>query len=211
MAEIQKQSGIVYIVGKVIDQFPIYFADIEKSYILALLKNHFANKRLEKEKDKISARTLQFEKELARGPRDEAVVSFVEGLKAEGRFEDVIFAVVNMGDQEKLHLDLAQFERLLITLGETQYEMGRAEEAKETFTELLKKKPDSLEARNNLGVIHASEGKLVEAQQMFRSVLEQDPGHLQAKENLKLLQTNDGLSGGQGVFQSDEPAMNLSG
>lgn len=203
MEEIQKESGIVYEVKKVMDGFPIYFANPERSYMNALLHGEFRNERLHREKEEVSNLTRSFEKDLDNLAPEQAVIRFIEGLQSEQRLEDAIYVIGQACSGTRFRFSRAQSAKLYILLGECQYQIGQIEAAKETFREVLKVMPGSCEAFNNLGVIYFSEGKIRESYEMFRMVLKQEPSHEEARENIRLIEAQDTKVAKNSDFQSN--------
>ena len=185
MKNISKKSGIVYIGRKVIDNFPIYFADLEKSYISALIRGGFNNERLKSEKPEISNLILDLENKLRQGAAEHALIEFIENLKKERRFEDIVHTIIEISNINRFNFSQKHLESLLLTLGVAQYEMGKIEESEKTFQEIVKRNPNSCEAHNNLGIIYFSQKKYPEAAKTFEYVLKNDPNNAAAKENLR--------------------------
>jgi len=188
MERIRKQSGIAYIVRKVIDNFPIYFADVEKSYISALITGVFLNERLKNEKEKISRLTLAFENNIKQASSEEELIKFVKDLKEVGRFEDLIYAVMEISNGRRFNFSEKDLIFFFLSLGEAQFQTGQIDDAEKTFQEIIKQNPDSFEVYNNLGVIYSAKGQIQEARSMFEKFLSYDPNNSDAKENVILLQ-----------------------
>lgn len=185
--EIQRQSGIVYIAKKVIDGFPIYFADVEKSYIRALVKGRFLNERLKNERNKMFEETLKLEKEIKENRFEPALLRFVGKLKENGRYEDLIHTVIEICNEKRFCFSKGEYEFMLLALGEAQFQLGHAKEAQKTFEKVISLNPESSEALNNLGVVYASKGEYEKAHETFAAVLSRNPHNVDAQQNVKVL------------------------
>jgi len=188
MEEIRRRSGIVYIVRKVIDKFPIYLADTEKSYISAVIKGEWQNTRLRDETHKISENTLGFQQDIRAGKRPEgAVGDFINALEAVDRDEDIVHTVEEVSKEKRFRFTKGEYEYLLMALGEAQYRLEYSNEAVKTFEAVLNLNPQSLEAYNNLAVVYASRGEYERACETFGAILAKDPNNKDAKENVRQL------------------------
>ena len=99
------------------------------------------------------------------------------------------------------------------SLGVCLAELGRGEEARHYFDEVLKRDPDDLEAHYNLGQISQSLGALEEAEEHYNRCLSLDPEHVFAHLRLgqiaeqkgdstaarKLYEATSRLKGGEGL------------
>jgi tetratricopeptide (TPR) repeat protein len=189
LGEIGEITGIVYTEKKVIDHFPIYMADIEKSYIKALIRNNFKNQRLRSERDRISAETLQFEDNRLSGNARTALHGYLNALENAERYEDMICVVLEVVNLKIFASEPAFLHNLLVILGEAQYRKGDEADAEKTFKAILDAFPQSAPSYNNLGAMSFARGKREEARAMFQKALEVDPDNADGRANLTALRS----------------------
>lgn len=187
MKKIQDHSGIIFKMVHAIDNFPIFFADTERSYIRALVWQDFRNRKLQVEKDKISALTLGLEKDLESMPAGAALINYVKALRCGNRLEELIFTVNEVLGAKKHTLSHASVTALLLHAGEAQFQKKDLPHAEQTFAMVIKTDQDCLDAYNNLGVVYSGQGRIKEARDMFEYVLSRDPYNEDGRQNLMLL------------------------
>ncbi len=184
---VKKESGIFYIPRKFIDDFPIFFADTEKSYISAIIKENFLNERLKTEKERISKLTLDLEKYYKVSSKKQALLYFMKRLKETERYEDIIHTFEEIENRNSFSFSRTESEFLMLSLGEAQYGTGQKELAEKTFLRIIELKPDSCEAFNNLGVIYFEDRNYNQAINMFKNALVHDPQNPTAIENMGII------------------------
>ena len=187
LEEISGLTGIIYAEKMVIDGFPIYMADREKSYLQAVLRGCFRNERLERERDRVSPETLRFEEQLLQGGLKIALGHYLDILGRAERYEDAVFAVHEVIDLKTFASDPDFLHTLLIVLGEMLYKKGAVADAEKTFQGILGVFPRSSQALNNLGAMRFADGNRDEARQFFRRALDTDPQNEDARANLEVL------------------------
>ncbi len=187
LVKISEVSGIIYVEKKVIDHFPIYAADREKSYVRALLRNDFKNERLKSERDKVSAQIRQFEDDRLSGDHKGALIRYLKALGDAEQYNDVIYIVLEVIEFKTFASEPAFLHDLLVILGEAQYGKGDIADAEKTFKGILGAFPGSAPAYNNLGAMCFAGGKYEEARAMFQKALVIDPKNTDALANLAAL------------------------
>jgi len=188
MKKISETSGMIYLVRKVFDNFPIYFVDVEKSYIRAVVRGRFLNERLRREKENVSAATRIFEQDIRTQRPEKAVMNFIESLQQENRLEDLIFVVNEIFQTGRFSFKAREAGLLLLAAGEAHYHRNELQEAEQAFAEAVRIDPDGLDAYNNLGVVYFRQQKNDQARAVFESLLARDPGNVDARENLSRLE-----------------------
>jgi len=96
-----------------------------------------------------------------------------------------ILAIVLLLGASRLAGQQSSAQALYDRAGEA-LDKGDAATAIQLYNELLQQRPESIEARINLGVALAHEGRYGEAEQEYRQVLSRDPQNEMARLNLAL-------------------------
>ena len=151
-----------YNLVNVIDNFPVYLVDVEKSYIRALATGRFNNDRLEREKERISRVTLTYEKDLRNMSRSQAFTSLLSRLKNGKRFNDLMFSIGEIGKSGLKDFSVEELWTIQIIAGEAQFEKGDLDGAEHTFQKIIIIQPGNIEAYNNLGAVYFKQGKFWE-------------------------------------------------
>ncbi|MEO8043149.1 MAG: tetratricopeptide repeat protein, partial [Acidobacteriota bacterium] len=80
---------------------------------------------------------------------------------------------------------------VVVNLGNSYFDAGRYEDAEQTYSKALTKKPDDLNVRTDLGVtfLFRDSPNYDRAIQEFKRVLDSDPNQVQALQNLTVAYT----------------------